>query len=152
MNYQPSGTELQRLVGNPDVYAVQREDGSWTPVRERLTPGVIAKHRRHEITVGTYIVKPPDQARTLVFDIDDKDSAVQQRMLSAIFDVLVQVLPPNSWAAEESGRKGYHVWVLAEDYTDAATLYRLGRGVREEVPGRSRHRGRQRIASLSGRS
>ena len=55
---KPTGKELMALVGNPDVYAVQHEDGSWTPVRERLTPAVIRRHRAGDITVGTYISAP----------------------------------------------------------------------------------------------
>lgn len=131
MSAKPTGKQLLALVGNPDVYAVQHKDGTWHPVRERLTAKVIRAHRAGEVTVGTYIVKPPDQARTLVFDIDADTDAEQQTMLSAILDALSAV--QLSGAVEFSGRKGYHVWVVAEDYMDASVLYRLGRGLREEA-------------------
>lgn len=123
--------QLKGLVGNPDVYAVQHKDGTWTPVREELTMAVLRKHVAREITVGTYIVKPPDQARTLVFDIDSGDPDEQQRMLSAILDI-TSTLGIRT-AVENSGRKGYHVWVVADDYMDASLLYQLGRGIREEA-------------------
>lgn len=131
MNVKPTPKQLKQLVGNPDVYAVQHEDGSWTPVREPLTMAVLRKHSAGEITVGTYIVKPPDQARTLVFDIDAGTEDEQQKMLSDVLDALSAV--QLSGAVEFSGKKGYHVWVVAEDYMDAATLYRIGRGIREEA-------------------
>jgi hypothetical protein len=120
------------------VYAVQNEDGSWRPVRERLTPAVIKRHREGEITVGTYIVLPPDQARTLVFDIDSDQEGERERMLSDILDTLnklrsEQAQPEFVWAVEASGRKGYHVWVVVDGYVSAADLYRLGRGIREEA-------------------
>lgn len=128
---KPSGKDLLHLVGNPGVYAVQKEDGSWYPVRARLTPKVIRQHREGELTVGTYIVSPPDQARTLVFDIDAKSDDEQEKMLSAVIDVLREVDLP--FSVEFSGRKGYHVWVVAEEYMLAEDLYRLGRGIRDEA-------------------
>lgn len=131
MTVKPTGKQLLSLIGSPDAYAVQQEDGSWRPVREELTPAVIRRHRAGEITVGTYIVKPPDQARTLVFDIDAGTEEEQQRVLSDVLDALTAVQLQG--AVEFSGKKGYHVWVVADDYMDAATLYRLGRGLREEA-------------------
>lgn len=128
---KPTGKQLLSLVGNPDAYAIQHKDGTWTPVREPLTAKVLRHHREGGITVGTYIVKPPDQARTLVFDIDSGDKEEQQKMLSAILDALSAV--QLSGAVEFSGQKGYHVWVVAEDYLPAEVLYRLGRGIREEA-------------------
>jgi hypothetical protein len=128
---KPTGKELLALVGNPDVYAVQHKDGSWHPVRERLTPAVIKRHRAGDITVGTYIVKPPDQARTLVFDIDSPDEAEQDSMVAQLGKLLYTL--GLDYGAEYSGGKGYHLWVVADDYMDAAVLYRLGRGIREEA-------------------
>ena len=132
MTYKPTGPEIMALVGNPDVYAVQHDDGSWTPVREPLTPKVIARHRKGDITVGTYIghaTKVGTVARTLVFDIDNPDYGKQQLdELTALLDSMTLI-----YGVEWSGRKGWHVWVVAEDYLPAATLYRLGRGIRDEL-------------------
>jgi hypothetical protein len=134
---KPTGKQLLALVGNPDVYAVQHKDGSWHPVREELTAKVIRAHRSGEVTVGTYIVRPPDQARTLVFDIDAKTDKEQDTMLNAVCKVLAELDARSedelSWGVEFSGRKGYHVWVVSDEYIDASVLYRLGRGVREEA-------------------
>lgn len=135
-SYKPTNEELQGLVGNPDVYAVQHKDGAWTPVREKLTPGVIRRHMRGDITVGTYVVNPPDQARTLVLDLDAETDEVQDKMLTRVLDVIHALQKTEkqlTYGVEFSGRKGYHVWVVADDYMEAATLYRLGRGIREEA-------------------
>jgi hypothetical protein len=128
---KPTGPQLQQLVGNPDVYAVQDEVGDWKPVRARLTPGVIARHMRGDITVGTYIVKPPDQARTLVFDIDSPDEAEQDKMLNVLTQLVARL--NLEYGVEFSGRKGYHVWILADSFMEADTLYRVGRGLRAEA-------------------
>jgi hypothetical protein len=130
-DYQPTIGELKTLIGNPDVYAVQDKKGGWAPVRERLTPGVLRKHRAGDITVGTYIVQPPDQARTLVFDIDDPSDVAQLAHLAAVANVLDSI--GLRYLVENSGRKGFHLWVVADEYMGADTLYRLGRGVREEA-------------------
>lgn len=139
---KPTGPQLQTLVGNPDVYAIQSKDGVWSPVREKLTPAVIANHRRGDITVGTYIVNPPDQARTLVFDIDaesDSEAEVDMRAVSSVLAGINRSLPLEeggetlSWTTEWSGKKGWHIWIRFEDWVPAETLYRLGRGIREEA-------------------
>lgn len=128
--YKPRVSELGQLVGNPDAYATQREDGGWTPVREPLSMRVLRAHRKGEVTVGTYIVSK-DQARTLVFDIDHPSGAVQREMLGKVRAVLDTLYLP--YLVEYSGGKGYHVWVVAEEFMPAATLYQLGRGVRTEA-------------------
>lgn len=136
---KPTVSDLLKLIGNPGVYAIQNAyDGSWSPVREPLTREVLRKHRAGKITVGTYVVKPPDQARTLVLDIDAKTPAEQDKMLNRVCSMLASLRISDAgqgldWGVENSGQKGYHVWVVAEDYVDASTLYRLGRGVREEA-------------------
>lgn len=135
---KPTGAFLQSLVGNPEVYAVQNADGSWSPVRKKLTPGIIAKHLRGEVTVGTYIVKPPDLARTLVFDVDAPDHEEATAMLKQLTDVLIDINRKRdgdtlTWTVEFSGKKGWHVWIQAADYMPATTLYQLGRGIREEA-------------------
>lgn len=137
---KPTGPQLQGLIGNPDAYAVQGTDGVWTPVREKLTPAVIADHRGGARTIGTYIVKPPDQARTLVFDVDAETEEEATAMLKQLTKTLIDInrsAPMEQgtlkWMTEWSGRKGWHVWILAEDYMPAEVLYRLGRGIREEA-------------------
>jgi hypothetical protein len=129
---KPTVGFLRKLIGNPDIYALQHKDGSWHPVRSRLTPAVLQKHARGEHTVGTYIVQPPDQARTLVFDFDEADEKERDRQLNAVATIVNGPLELNA-GVEFSGKKGYHLWVVVEDYVPAELLYRIGRGVREEA-------------------
>lgn len=128
---QPTSAELRGLVGNPDVYAVQDRQGGWLPVREKLTGVVLRHHLAGDLTVGTYIVMPPNLARTLVFDIDAADEKEQDAQVNKLSRLLTEV--GLEFGVEFSGRKGYHLWVLAAEYMDAAVLYRLGRGLREEA-------------------
>lgn len=114
---------LERLVGNPHAYALQQSDGSYTPVRKPLDGGVLRRHLAGDITVGTY-VNLVDKARTLVFDID---TGKESEAVSVMQSLLGLDVPPKSIAKEFSGRKGFHVWVVLQDYVPAEDLRRLGR-------------------------
>jgi hypothetical protein len=129
--------QLRRLVGNPDAYALQNKDGSWTPVRKPLDDNVLRAHLERRMTVGTYIGHNREGAdrhsesegtvsRTLVLDYDtgtdSEDQAKDARM--ALIDLGV---PEKSIGIEFSGRKGHHVWVVLGSYVPNAELRRLGR-------------------------
>jgi hypothetical protein len=122
---KPSVSQLRRLIGNPDAYALQNEDGSWTPVRKPLTDAVLQHHHEaNRTTVGTYVGHgSPTQARTLVFDIDD-GSEPPGPLPSALADLGI---PPRFVGIEDSGRKGYHVWVVLQQYRPNPELRRVGR-------------------------
>jgi len=139
-SYKPTIPDLRKLIGRADVYAVQyvtsEGAGAYRPVWEPLTPKVLRDHRAGEYTVGTYTTTEDHMARTLVFDIDSKSQDEQDRMLSDLLHVLVELrykVGRLTWAVEDSGNKGYHVWVVSSRYMNADVLYRLGRGIREEA-------------------
>ncbi len=115
--------QLRRLVGNPNVYALQHKDGTWHPVREKLDDAVLQSHLDHEQTVGTYI-NVADHAHLLVVDIDDgnEGSAVAVKL------ALLQLgIPEKCLGVEFSGKKGYHVWLVMQDEVPAHDLRRVGR-------------------------
>jgi TOTE conflict system, Archaeo-Eukaryotic Primase domain/Primase C terminal 1 (PriCT-1) len=122
-------TFLSWLVGNRSAHANQREDGSYEPVR-RFTVGgswgaLFDNHLAGLVTVGTY-VNEGDQARTLVFDIDSGSREETRLVAETLMDYGIDA---RYIGIEESGRKGFHVWVAVEDYVPAKDLRRLGRAV-----------------------
>jgi hypothetical protein len=120
-------TQLKRLVGNPDAYAVQHEDGTWHPVRTKVSDTPLMDHLTHERTIGTYVLWG-DKAKTLVFDLDEGDETLEQA--EGIRDELVRLgVPKRSVGIEFSGQKGHHVWMVLADYVPAKELRRLGRVV-----------------------
>lgn len=127
-----NNAQLRRLVGNPDVYAMQRPNGQWMgPLEADDWFDLFAQHRAGDITIGTYVVNG-DQARTLVFDIDKGESSEQQTQARQEAEWVMQALeglgvPSRGVGLEFSGRKGYHVWVVFGGYVPAADLRRLGR-------------------------
>jgi hypothetical protein len=126
--------QLRRLVGNPDAYALQHEDGTWEPVRKPLDDAVLAGHLSRRYTVGTYIghvigYQEADAwtgARTLVLDFDTGGESLEQAKgaHTALLDLGV---PNTSMGIEFSGRKGHHVWVVLGEYVPNSQLRRLGR-------------------------
>lgn len=140
---KPNLVQLRRLVGNPDAYAEQylTDDGvAYRPVRKPLTNAVLHKHLAGDITVGTYIghkvgleafklgVAPDSTvAHTLVFDIDSGGSQAAAEA-QAIGLALVELGVSPSWlGTEDSGNKGYHVWLLLHADWPSADLRRVGR-------------------------
>ena len=119
--------QARLLVGNPLAYAVQREDGTWYPVREPLTDAVLTSHLRQEQTIGTYVGHgQPTVSRTLVFDID-QGLDVSLEVAGRIRVVLRDMGLPSG--LEFSGRKGYHVWVVLRSFHPNTELRAVGRAV-----------------------
>ncbi len=119
--------KLRRFVGNPEAYATQNEDGSYTPVRKQLKDWVLQEHLTGRLTVGTY-VNVGDMARFLVFDVDSGDDAAAQA--EEVVTALVKMGVPSPFIGVEfSGRKGYHVWLVLTDWVPAHELRALGRSV-----------------------
>lgn len=135
---KPSLMQLRALVGNPNVYALQQDDGSYRPYREPLAPAVLQAHLAGNITVGTYVGHRLSDgrtvARTLVFDVDqgyggeaeggDPSLGAARRIIFALDQL---GLPERFIGLEFSGKKGYHVWVVLQHYRPNAELRRLGR-------------------------
>lgn len=123
---KPNLVQLKRLLGNPDVYAQQRPDGSWFPVREPLDDDVLRAHMRQEKTVGTY-TSLGDTARTLVFDFDTgpEQAKLEATKVSEALETLGVLV--RYTGLEFSGNKGYHLWVVLQQYRPSAELRRVGR-------------------------
>lgn len=126
---KPTVRQLRTLVGNPDAYAVQHENGSWSPMEEEWKwaeeGSPLWDHIQKVDTIGTYVLHG-DQAKTLVFDLDEGGETLAQA--EGIRDELVRLgVPPRSIGIEFSGQKGHHVWVVLADYVLAKDLRRLGR-------------------------
>ena len=128
MSLKPTAGQLERLTGNPLAYALQTSDGSWFPVEEPNwtdPEGILSAHLDKAHTVGTYVLWG-DKARTLVFDLDEGEGDLEKA--EGLVDELARLgVPRRSVGIEYSGRKGYHVWVVLADYTQAKDLRRLGR-------------------------
>lgn len=127
-------TTLKRLVGNWDAYATMNDPAAggnkWNVVRHPLTEDDLRSHLEGNVTIGSYTLRG-EEARTLVFDLDDYDEPGQLLIKAEeIREALINLgFPRFATAIEFSGGKGYHVWLVFREYVDAKKLRRVGRHV-----------------------
>lgn len=58
------------FISRPDVKAFQRPDGSWYPVRERITREDLIKHITGQTSMGHYLASTENRVKFFAFDID----------------------------------------------------------------------------------
>lgn len=119
-------TNLLDFVGNPDAFARQNPDGTYTPFRTKLDGSIIKAHLAKDDTFGTYVVWF-DKARFFVFDIDDHDLATAKALREECAKRGLDA------GIEFSGRKGFHVWVLFDGWSDAGDVQRLAKDIAATV-------------------
>lgn len=118
----PRLADVKRFVGYEAAYATQHEDGRYTYVPSPLTDTVLQAHLDGNVTVGTYTLNF-DKVRHFVFDDDTSDLGLVRKV--ELECRRLRLTPGVEW----SGQKGYHVWVLLEDWTPAADVRRLARAI-----------------------
>lgn len=119
-------TSLQDFIGNPDAFARQNDDGTYTPIRRTINPGELQQHARGEASYGTYVVWF-DKAHFIVFDIDEHDLDLAKQLAAECDRRGLDA------GIEFSGRKGFHVWMLSNAWHEASDLQRLGRDIAATV-------------------
>lgn len=61
----------QRFIQRRDIYARQLDDGRYVCVHQPFKTGLMYRHLRGELTLGTYLLDIKSRARFLVLDADD---------------------------------------------------------------------------------
>lgn len=112
---------MDLFVNRADVFAEQQPDGSYFPVRSRLTADDVAEHLSGMASYGSYVIDPANQCVTYVcWDLDIMDEEAAD-MLCSLVEQMVRspdILPPrpgawdNCTLREFSGNKGTHVWLF----------------------------------------
>lgn len=126
--------------GREGVHARQwkASDGrcGYSPVHQQLTPTIIRQHLLGAVTVGTYVVRGNNRCGFLAFDIDTDPSAreADRDPLAPAWEaalLLNEELRRLGFSAliEESGAKGYHIWLFFETPWAAWKARRLGAGI-----------------------
>lgn len=106
---------LWLFVGRDDVFAEQAEDGSYFPVRRELTDEDLVAHEQGEWTIGSYTIDLDQKVRHVVFDIDTGD----ENDLARVANAVESFAPTTSLLLEQSGRKGWHVWLFLDKPVEA---------------------------------
>lgn len=119
-------------IGNPNVMAEQNSGGGYRPVRSPFTDEDIAKHDRGHVTLGTYVLNV-DKARFMVWDVDAKEGTPIPTKEEALKVAHVIAAEAMSHAFRPgilfSGNKGYHVWVLLDEWESGAEVKRVAENI-----------------------
>src|SRR5215467_4957279 len=92
-------------VGRRDTYAVQREDGRYVRVGERVTYARLWEHLAGRLTLGTYVIDEQGMCRFAVFDDDRADG------LARLAEVQARLRGDRVPSSLEVSRRGGHLWV-----------------------------------------
>jgi hypothetical protein len=122
---------MELFVGRSDAFAEQQEDGSYRPIRRPMTREDYIAHGKGLHTYGIYTVKPASEpyqngkfvTKLIVFDIDSGDPNDRWDIESVLDGWEIDYL------SEDSGNKGWHVWVFFEHWAPASHAYLAGRAV-----------------------
>lgn len=134
------------FVHRSDVFAEQHEDGHYEPVRRPIDEIDVAEHLEGFTSYGVYVIDPeavlppisdpprelvctPNSVKYVVFDLDTYDSDALSFLTRAV-ERLVRVRSEGEdWdpsedalrclLLEDSGGKGYHIWLFLSEPTSA---------------------------------
>lgn len=122
------------FVHRDDVYACQQTSGAYLPVKAPLDDLAIAEHLEGFVSYGVYTIRPSDQTVTsIVFDLDTYDLDALDFLTRAV-ERLVNAAGGNSdcLLLEDSGGKGYHIWLLLSEPVLAAKARAFAEPIRAQ--------------------
>ena len=116
------------IGGREDVYALQDSSGNYYP---KHSPFTLDIYQDDSTTVGAYLVGSNDLVKSAVIDIDiNKDALtlysreVFEPLLKEQTVQIQKVLDSHGFSSviEDSGNKGYHLWIFLERQVFAGDL------------------------------
>lgn len=104
----------QLILGNNEKFIEQIFDKQkgiirYTERKRKLSEGMLLRHIKGEKTVGTFYEN--EKTKFLCFDVDSRDPRNMTRLCQALLDSGVN---RNDIHLENSGAKGWHVWLFFE--------------------------------------
>jgi len=108
-----------KFIGRSDCYMIQRDDGSYYQVKDKLIDVVIERCLSGKMTISTYVICN-NKCKFVVFDIDEDKVENVRKILEILTKLHIKAIP------EFSGFKGYHIWVLLSDWVDVDKCYDFG--------------------------
>ncbi len=106
------------FICRTDRYGIQWcRDGEvgYRAERGKITPGLLRRHLKSEITLATYAGKPPGQCKFLAFDFDHLDLGPVRKLQDFFSRYGAKIY------VEFSGKKGHHGWL----FTDPAPNWKI---------------------------
>lgn len=147
-NHPNLGPYLQLFKGREDYFAQQGEDW-YFPVPRTLDEFYVRRHLEGDATFGLYVLNRASCCHLVCIDIDIPKcdlSAVDFRnpeakygylkhKLDAVLEALSGRLgvPPEATLLEETGGRGYHIWVFFSEAVQGKTAVALGETLKMQL-------------------
>ncbi|MGG4553035.1 TOTE conflict system archaeo-eukaryotic primase domain-containing protein [Paenibacillus humicus] len=123
----------QLILGNSNKYieqVIDKRDGvvRYFERKRKLSEKMLLRHIRGERTVGTFY----DYERTkfLCFDVDNRDPRNMIRLYQALLD---SGISRNDIHLEDSGAKGWHVWLFFETPLPIDRIVEFGKYILDQL-------------------
>lgn len=114
------------FVNRKDVFARQQNSGAYFPVRRPITIKDIEKHLKGEHTLGLYCLNHGNTVKWACVDIDAHDiTATELRRSREDAYFIYHIFEGFDRMLENSGRRGYHVWIFFPKPVPAEYAQRL---------------------------
>ena len=139
---------LDYFKGRKDYFACQG-DGFFFPVKEVLTGEYLHKHLKNLATFGVYVLTIDSKCNFLCIDIDIPKSELDtidftdstkkfsylKEKIFKMLDVLNKKLKIDNMSIllEDTGGRGYHIWLFFADEIDAEKIVKLHRVIKNFV-------------------
>ncbi len=121
--YHLASVMMRLFPTRTDAYAVQHGTGAYEKVLAPLTSSDMMAHLKGEVSIGVYQLDPRNShVKWLCFDLDTNDPAALEHLCSLVETALVPSEHRTSLILEQSGRKGYHVWLFFATPQPAASV------------------------------
>jgi len=130
------------LFQGRDDYLGQQTSDAYFPVQRKLDSYFLSRHFSGDLTLGLYILDQNNRCKCLCIDIDIpknnldnidyKNSTAKYKYLISRLNTLLDVLqnkmfvPPESLLLEETGGRGYHIWIFLTEYIDGRIALAFG--------------------------
>ncbi len=142
------GPYLDLFRGREDCFAQQGEDW-YVPVPRMLDEFYVRRHLEGDVTLGLYLLSRASCCHLVCIDIDIPKSALGEvdfgdpakkygylkDKLEAVLKALSRDLgvPPEAILLEETGGRGYHIWVFFSEAVQGQTAVAFGEALRRQL-------------------
>jgi hypothetical protein len=147
-SYLNLGPYLQHFKGREDYFAQQGENGYY-PVPRTLDEYYIRRHLEGDATFGLYVLNRESFCHLVCIDIDIPQSqlskvdfeqpevkyAYLKDKLNAVLEALFGQLgaPPGSILLEDTGGRGYHIWMFFSEPVQGRIAVALGEALKSHL-------------------
>ena len=101
---------LKLLINRKDVFAEQQDNGSYFPIKRKITKLDLIQHIKGLKTIASYCLDTDNKISWACVDIDGTPDTLKKNL--TISRIIYDGFKEFPRILEFSGRKGYHIWIF----------------------------------------